>query len=392
MPTSKSDRSKDKFSSKVFETGVSQGSASSDSKQNGSAIAMNSKSVVEKLETKQINSFIENSNETGELIKVEADSSNKKPNKSAFQKLKSKTAAALVGSAVMLPILAVGTATYYFGSQAVSKQTILAKRSNNIALVETELARQQQLLAALLIGTGTTALLAGAISASIAKRLFDSMSKTSKSEIIDEADTLVYEESIDNLSKSVPQKDILKAIVEEARTYLDCDRVLVYSLNQSKYGTIVAESVALGYTKWLGITIQDPCFEAKYFDKYRDGRVRAINDLNKVKMTPCYKEQLEAMEVKANLVTPIVYEGKLFGLLVAHQCDRAREWQLGEIEYLHQIAKKTGLTLKNAQLLDDMVRLQTQAERERQWTNYFTDAIGYIRASIKQDDVLDISV
>ena len=271
----------------------------------------------------------------GKLIKIETKSPNKNSNKSVFNKLKAKTAAALVSSVVMLPILAVGTATYYFGGQAVEKQIILAKRSDNIGLAETELARQQKLLAALLIGTGTTALLAGAIAALVTKRLFDSMSKTSQKEFVEEANSQIYKEFIDNLSQSIPQKDILKAIVEEARTYLNCDRVVVYSLNKDKYGTIIAESVVLNHTQWLGITIEDPCFEARYLDKYRNGRVRAINDINKVEMTPCHKEQLEAMEVKANLVTPIVNEGMLFGLLVAHQCDRPREWQEGEIEFLH---------------------------------------------------------
>ncbi|NJR46686.1 MAG: GAF domain-containing protein [Hyellaceae cyanobacterium CSU_1_1] len=349
-------------------------------------------------ETKeQTNSLDENVDQKGgKLIKVETESRHQNSAKSTFQRLKVKTAAALVSSAVMLPILAIGTATYYFGNQAINKQGILAKRSDNIGLTETELARQQKLLAALLIGTGTTALLAGAIAAFGSKRLFDSISKTisktSESESAEEADTQVYREFINNLSQSVPQKDILKAIVEEARNYLNCDRVVVYSLDQDNYGVIVAESVVLGYTQALGKTIQDACFEARYLDKYRDGRIKAIDDVDKAEMTPCHREQLKQLEVKANLVTPILNEGRLFGLLVAHQCGTSRQWQQGEIEFLHQLAKKAGLALENSKLLGDMVRLQTQAERERTWTHYFTDAIQYIRQSIKQDDVLEISV
>ncbi|MEM7595563.1 MAG: GAF domain-containing protein, partial [Cyanobacteria bacterium P01_A01_bin.83] len=393
MPSNKTNNSKDRISSQVFETNISQSSASSNSKQSKSTPVVNSELVANELETEQTASHLENAaDKEDKIIKIDTESPQQNQAKSTRQRLKAKIAATLVGSAVMLPILAVGTAAYYFGSQAVNKQEILAKRSGNIDLTEKELARQQELLAALLIGTGTTALLAGVIAAWGTKRLFDSMSKTSKLEVAQEANTLIYQEFIDNLSQSVPQKDILKGIVEEARSYLNCDRVVVYSLNKNKYGTIIAESVALGYTKWLGITIEDPCFEAKYFDRYGNGRVRAINDIDQVEMTPCHKEQLEAMEVKANLVTPIVNEENLFGLLVAHQCDSSREWHTGEIEFLHQIAKKTGLALKNAQLLDDMIRLQTQSETERNWTHYFTDATQHIRQSIKQDDVLDISV
>ena len=383
-PTNKSNDGKDKFSDRVFETDISQSRGLLNSKQYELTPIANSKSVASKLETRSTNSHLEVAE--GELTQVEK--SNKDQTKSSFQKLKAKTAAALVGSAVMLPILGIGTATYSFGSQAVKKQAILAKRSNNISLAETELARQQWLLAALLIGTGTTALLAGAIAALGTKRFFDSMSISNSD--AEDASIQVYRNVINNPNKSVRQQDIVKAIVEEARNYLNCDRVIVYSLNQDRDGEIVAESVAPGYTKWLGITIKDP-WEAKYLDKYRNG-IRAINDIDRVEMTADRQEQLEAMEVKASLVTPIVSEGDLFGLLVAHQCDRPREWQKGETEFLHQLAKKTGFALKNAQLLDDMARIQTEAERERKWTNYFTDAIQYIRASIEQDDVLDISV
>ena len=331
----------------------------------------------------------------GEIIKVEAKSPNKRPEKSIWQRLSAKTAATLVGSVVMLPILVVGTATYYFGSQALDKQAILAKRVENSGLAATELAREQKLLAGLLIGTGATALLAGAIAAFGTKRLLDSISKISKistEETEEETKTQVYRKFIHNLSQSVSQKDILQAIVEEARNYLNCDRVVVYSLNENKYGVIVAESVALGYAQTLGTTIEDPCFEARYLDKYRNGRVRAIDNIYEADMTPCHLEQLEQLEVKANLVTPIINEDKLFGLLVAHQCGESRQWHKAEIEFLHQLAKKVGLALENAQLLDDMVRLQTQTQTERKWTHYFTDAIQHIRQSIKQNNVLDISV
>ncbi len=396
-PTNKNNNGKDKFSSQAIEpdinhqgtlTDISQNSASS----NDAEVKL--PSVASAPETKEQTNFDPgNVDETrGELITVDSEPPHPNSIKSTFQWLKARTAAVLVGSAVMLPILGIGTATYYFGSQTIDKQAILAKRSGNIGLAEGELAQQRKLLAALLIGTGTTALLAGAIAALVTKRLLDSLSKTSDSETAAEYNTQVYREFISNLSQSVSPADLLRDITEEARNYLNCDRVVVYSLNQDKYGVIVAESVALGYTKALGKTISDPCFEARYLDKYRDGRVRAINDIYQAEMTPCHREQLEKLEVKANLVTPIIDQEKLFGLLVAHQCEKSRQWEQGEIEFLHQLAKKAGLALENSKLLDKMVRLQTQAETERKWTNYFTDAIQYIRQSIKQDDVLDITV
>jgi methyl-accepting chemotaxis protein PixJ len=71
-------------------------------------------------------------------------------------------------------------------------------------------------------------------------------------------------------------------------------------------------------------------------------------------MSQCYVEQLAKLEVKANLVTPIIHQGKLLGLLVAHQCSDIRQWQQAEIRWMTQIATQVGLALDNAQLLEKL--------------------------------------
>ncbi len=403
MSVNKTHKSKNRFNFQNLKTNfnsttilpdISQNTPASNNIERNSQSIETSESVVLERETnEQRFSHAENvGQQKGELINNKAKLLNQDQQKSIFQKLKTTTAATLVSSAVMLPILAVGTTTYYFGSQAVNKQAILAKRIERIGLAQTELARQQKLLAALLIGTGTTALLAGAIAAFGTKRLLDSISKIIVEKTTEDSQDREYKDFIYNLNQSVSRQDILQAVVEEAHDYLNCDRVVVYSLNQDKYGVIIAESVTPGCTPTLGIKIQDPCFEARYLDKYRDGRVTTIDNIDEAEMTPCYREQLQALEVKANLVTPIVDQGNLFGLLVAQQCKKPRQWQQEEVEFLHQLAKRVSLNFKNAKLLDDIVSLQTQAATERKWTNYFTDAIGYIRQSLQQDDVLEISV
>ena len=346
-----------------------------------------SKDISELATKEQSNLHSENTDPPkDELTEIKINSLNNKPQESIFLRLKTKTAAILVGSAVMLPILAVGTATYYFGSQAVNRQTILAKRANDFELAEAELTRQQKLLAALLMGTGTTALLAGAVAALGTKKLLEAISKIPTEKTASENNL-----QINRLSQSVSPPDVLRAIVAEARTYLNCDRVVVYSLDDEQCGVVIAESVGAGYLRTLNKTIADPCLEAKYLGKYRDG-IRAIDNIDRVDLTPSHKEQLEQLEVKANIVTPIIYEGNLFGLLVAHQCQTSRKWQQGEIEFLDRQAQKAGLAWENARLSEQMLQLQTQAERERKWTQYFTDAVRHIRQSIEQDDVLEISV
>jgi methyl-accepting chemotaxis protein PixJ len=200
-----------------------------------------------------------------------------------------------------------------------------------------------------------------------------------------------FTDAIQNIRASLDREDILEVTTEEVRSVLKCDRVVVYSMNRQSHGVIVAESVAPGWTRAKGITIKDPCFESRYMDKYRDGRVRALDNIYEAGMTSCYIEQLEALQVKANLVTPIISEGKLFGLLVAHQCTAPRAWQQPEIMWVAQVATQVGFALDNASLLVNSKHLQQQADNEAQWTQYFTDAIQNIRASLDRDDILDVT-
>jgi methyl-accepting chemotaxis protein PixJ len=201
-----------------------------------------------------------------------------------------------------------------------------------------------------------------------------------------------FADAIQQIRQSFKIQDIFDSSVQEIHRILSCDRVVIYALHQKVYGKIVAESVSSGWKKTEGMVIKDPCFEARYLEKYRDGQVRAWNNIYEAGMSKCYIKQLEQLEVKANLIVPILIEGKLFGLLVAHQCSNPRQWQQSEIRWLTQITAHMGFTLDNAQLLADAQRLRQQAESEKMWTGYFTEAVQQIRQSLKQENVLKASV
>ena len=93
---------------------------------------------------------------------------------------------------------------------------------------------------------------------------------------------------------------------------------------------------------------------AKYLEKYRDGRVRFWNNIYEAGLSDCHIEELEQLEAKANLVIPIINNGKLFGLLGAYQCSAPREWQQVEVDWLTKIATQVGYALENAKLLEQI--------------------------------------
>ena len=164
---------------------------------------------------------------------------------------------------------------------------------------------------------------------------------------------------------SLSPEDIFKTSVEEIRRVLACDRVLIYSVDRESMGIVIAESVGTSWVKALGRKIEDPCFEARYVQKYENGRVRALDNIYESSMTQCYIDQLEVLGVKANLVAPVLHEGKLLGLLVAHQCAAARHWKPLEIGWFKQIAVQIGYALDNSKLVGRINELSQEAELQQ---------------------------
>ncbi|MEM7555974.1 MAG: GAF domain-containing protein, partial [Cyanobacteria bacterium P01_A01_bin.84] len=197
-----------------------------------------------------------------------------------------------------------------------------------------------------------------------------------------------FTEAVRCIRQSLKQEDILEASTEEVRRLLKCDRVVVYGLNEESIGVVIAESVAPGFTKALGMTIKDPCFEVRYIEKYQNGRVKATPDIYQGGYSLCYTNQMEKLGVKANLVAPVINEGELLGLLVAHQCSQPRHWQEHEIRWFSQIAMQVGFALENAKVLSETSNLRLQAGKETEWTQYFTSVVRYIRQSLNQEDIL----
>ena len=144
----------------------------------------------------------------------------------------------------------------------------------------------------------------------------------------------------------------LNLFLDRVRSLIKSDRLIFYQFHQDWSGTIIAESVARDFPKSLGAEINDPCFAEKYLDKYRRGRVQATRNIYEAGLTECHIKQLEAFEVKSNLVIPVRIETKiepekseLIGLLIAHQCSNTRIWNDFEIKYLKDVAVQLGLAL-----------------------------------------------
>ena len=154
------------------------------------------------------------------------------------------------------------------------------------------------------------------------------------------------------MTQGLTAQAIFDATVQELRKAIQVDRAIVYRFDENWKGTIVAESVASGWPTALGAQIADPCFADRYVEKYKQGRVQATANIYKAGLTDCHLSQLKPFAVQASLVAPILVNGELLGLLIAHQCSAPRDWEQSETDFLSQVSTQVGLAIERSNLVE----------------------------------------
>ncbi|MEB3357779.1 MAG: PAS domain-containing protein [Synechococcales bacterium] len=143
---------------------------------------------------------------------------------------------------------------------------------------------------------------------------------------------------------------LLQTVVQEVRRLLDTDRVVVYRFDENWQGSVVFEDVIPPWISTLGEMGADNCFPDKFADLYSQGRVRAIADITQAGLDECHTQFLLSLQVKANLIVPILIHDHLWGLLVAHECRAPREWKQSETDLLYHLAGHIGIGIQQAEL------------------------------------------
>ncbi|OLP17399.1 PAS domain S-box protein [Leptolyngbya sp. 'hensonii'] len=176
------------------------------------------------------------------------------------------------------------------------------------------------------------------------------------------------------IRQTLDLQTVLQTATVEIQQFLKVDRVLAYQFSPEMTGTIVAESVAAGWTVSINQQIEDTCFQTGGGVEYAQGRKRAIANIEEAGLTECHVDMLRRYEVKANLVVPILLcegvdrstincIGPLWGLLIAHHCQAPRPWQDAELNLLDQLAVHLSIAIQQAELYQQT--RQELAERLR---------------------------
>lgn len=187
------------------------------------------------------------------------------------------------------------------------------------------------------------------------------------------------------IRQSLQLKDILQTTVEEVQKLLNADRVLIYRVLPDGTGKATSESVKETYPAVLGMAFPEEVFPKDYQQLYAKGRVHAITDVHApdAGLAECLLEFIDQWNVQSKLIVPILYpltpeqsanqksdEHKLWGLLIAHQCESPRQWTDFELDLMQQLAAQISIALSQGQMLEyleERVKLRTAELTKTNW-------------------------
>jgi twitching motility protein PilJ/methyl-accepting chemotaxis protein PixJ len=155
-------------------------------------------------------------------------------------------------------------------------------------------------------------------------------------------------------------EDFLGDILEETRKLLNTDRVIFYRFNSDLSGYISGEAVAAGVPRALNSKLEDAFVPELLLESQLENNVLAINNIFDAGISLDYQRLLERLEIKAILEVLVLHEGQPYGLLIAHQCEVAHEWQDSQINFFKQLSAQMGLSLDRVILLERTEELLQQ--------------------------------
>ncbi|PSB02197.1 GAF domain-containing protein [Merismopedia glauca] len=187
------------------------------------------------------------------------------------------------------------------------------------------------------------------------------------------------------LRNAASEEEVLRITTNQVRQAFRTDRVTIFRYDRYPQGTFVAEAIGSGFPRLVWSTIESYPISDRYLNPSSNPPVIAIDNILQADLSDEELELYQRFGVKAFLTTPIYRHGKIFGLLIAHQCNTERLWQPLELDLLTQIANQVGLALESAQNME-------QVEGKINQARIFIRTTQLIRSSLDEDEVLKTSV
>lgn len=166
------------------------------------------------------------------------------------------------------------------------------------------------------------------------------------------------------IRQSLDFTEILNTSVTQVQQLLAVDRVVVYRIWPDHTGSAIAEAILPEWPKILNLSLPEEAFPEHCRQSYAQGKTYTLNDREQQEvLLPCMAEFLEQIQVRAELVVPIIQQNNLWGLVIAHQCSQPREWKSWEIELLQQLANQMAIAIQQSELYQKLQEELTERQQ-----------------------------
>ncbi|MFM6090786.1 MAG: GAF domain-containing protein [Dolichospermum sp.] len=172
--------------------------------------------------------------------------------------------------------------------------------------------------------------------------------KAEQEELINQIATQIH--------SSLDLQEILNQTVIGIQLLLKCDRVIIYKFSGDFCGQVIAEAIITGHSV-INQKVYDTCVSLEWLELYRQGQIRVINDINTESITECHQQMLKGLDIRAKILSPLVVENQLWGLMLASYRDIPHNWEPEEIELIKQMSLRVAIAIQQANIYQ-----QTQIE------------------------------
>ena len=226
--------------------------------------------------------------------------------------------------------------------------------------------------------------------------------------------SLLLDQVVTQIRHSLDLPDILETTVAQVRSFLASDRLVLYQFDPSmdqpvepqdssgaqtsgarigcglpsadKTSSRIAKSSIVGRSVLSGSALsgkvtyearasedvasvlhstEKKCFTPSRLQraKFLSGQPIAVDNVDRqYAKADCLLKFLQKAQVKSKIIAPVVVQGQLWGLLIAHQCHDYRHWEETEVLFLQHIAEHLAVAVSQSQLYHQLQMQTTSLE------------------------------
>jgi two-component system, sensor histidine kinase and response regulator len=183
------------------------------------------------------------------------------------------------------------------------------------------------------------------------------------------------------IRQSLELPAILATAVQQVRSFLQVDRLLIHQLNipapacdlegvgviphKTSVDGITYEARAHENIPSLLNQIGDQWINAarQLRTKYSSGEIAAKENVEGISELATMVKFSQDAAVRSELTVPILVQGELWGLLIAHQCDSQRQWTQLEKTFLQQIVDQLSIAIYQSKLFSQLQEQTNSLEK-----------------------------